>query len=118
MARTAAITPQPVIDDLVRDFLIEDDREIMQFLDRDPYLPSLFREIRGAIRRFFGGEQVSLKVFHDPEWAGNDPGLYVNIQTLLDPQAALERLDAFDSHLWLKRLAETNAPVVVSLNLI
>jgi hypothetical protein len=79
--------------------------------------PLLF-EIRGNIRRFFDEDPVRLKVSHDPDWEDEQPELFANIQTRLDPQEALERLEAFDTEWWLKRRSETDAPLVVSLHLI
>jgi hypothetical protein len=60
---------------------------------------------------------VKLKVSYDQDWEDDQPELVANIQTRLDPQEALARLDAFDTEWWLKRRAEVNVPLVVSLHL-
>ncbi len=118
MAQSTVNQPRAVLRELERDYQISDEEEILAFLERHPAIATLLKDARSNIRAFFGDDPVTLKVSHDLDWEDEQPELFANIQTRLDPQDALARLDAFDSEWWLKRRTEANAPLVVSLHLI
>jgi hypothetical protein len=106
------------MSELRRDFQMTDEEEILAFLERYPAVAPLLHDTRSNIRRYFGEDPVKLKVSHDLDWEDDQPELFENIQTRLDPQEALARLEAFDTNWWLKRRTEGNAPLVVSLHLV
>jgi hypothetical protein len=118
MAQSILKHPRSVLRELRRDYQITDEEEILAFLDRHPAVAPLLHDVRSNIRRFFSEDPVTLKVSHDLDWEDEQPELFANIQTRLDPQEALARLEAFDTEWWLKRRTEANAPLVVSLHLI
>jgi len=118
MAQSILKHPRAVMGELRREFQISDDEEILAFLERHPAVAPLLFDIRSNIRRFFGEDSVRLDMFHDPEWPQDDPELVVNIQTALEPKEALARLHRFDDEWWIKRLSETQPPLIVSILLV
>jgi len=118
MAQSILKHPRAVMNELRRDYEMTDEEEILAFLERYPAVAPLLHDTRSNIRKFFGDDAVRLKVSHDPDWKDEQPELFANIQTRLDPQDALARLEAFDTEWWLQRRTEANAPLVVSLHLI
>lgn len=118
MAQSTLKQPQAVMSELRRDYQLDDEDEILTFLERHPTVAPLLLDIRSNIRRFFGEDVVRLNLSYDPEWENDQPELFVNIQTRMSPQDALMRLKAFDTEWWLKKLTEAKAPIVVSLHLI
>jgi hypothetical protein len=118
MAQSTLRHPRAVMSELRRNYQMTDEEEIRAFLERYPAVAPILSDIRSNIRRFFGEDPVMLKVSHDLDWEDDQPELFAHIQTRLDPQEALARLEAFDTEWWLKRRTEANAPLVVSLHLI
>lgn len=106
------------MSELGRDYQLDDEEDILAFLERYPAVAPLLFDIRSNIRRFFGEDSVRLGMFHDPEWPEDDAELIVNIQTRMSPTEALDRLHQFDDEWWIKKLSESRAPLIVSLNLI
>ena len=83
------------MNELRRDYQMTDEEEILAFLERYPSVAPLLHDTRSNIRKFFGEDPVRLNVSHDPDWEDDQPELFANIQTRLDPQDALARLEAF-----------------------
>jgi hypothetical protein len=118
MALSVLTHPEEVMNALAREFEIVDEEDVLAFLARHPTTPSLLGEIREAIRRFFGHDQVKLGVFRDPEWPDDDPELFVYVQSHRDAREALAHLKRFDRDWWLAKRAESSVPVVVTMHLI
>ncbi len=118
MAQSTLKHPRAVMNEVRRDYQMTDEAQLLAFLERYPAVAPLLHDVQSNIRRFFGEDPVRLKVTHDPDWEDEQPELFANIQTRLDPQEALARLEAFDTEWWLQRRTEANAPLVVSLHLI
>ena len=118
MAQSVIKQPRAVMSELKRDYQLDEEEEILAFLEHHPAVVPLLPEIRNNILRYFDNDIVRLDISHDPEWEDDQPELFVNIQTRASPQDALTRLQAFDTEWWLKRLAEAKAPIIVSLHLI
>jgi hypothetical protein len=118
MAQSILKHLRAVMSELRRDYQLDDEADILAFLERYPAVAPLLHDTRSNIRKFFGEDPVQLKVSHDPDWENEQPELFANIQTRLGPQDALARLEAFDTEWWLQRRSEANAPLVVSLHLI
>jgi hypothetical protein len=57
-------------------------------------------------------------MFYDPEWPRDDPEPVVNVLSELEPMEALARLHSFDDEWWIKRVAETRPPLIVSILLV
>ncbi len=75
--------------------------EVLSFLNDCPFLVQLLIEARNAIARCFGEfQKVALEVVTDPE-AENDRELFAFIQTNLEPNDALDKLDRLDQEWWL-----------------
>lgn len=118
MAQSTLKLSRAVMSELRRDYQLNDEADILAFLERHPALAPLLFEIRSNIRRFFDEDLVRLEMFYDPEWPQDDAELVVNIQTALEPKEALARLRRFDDEWWIKRLSETRPPLIVSILLV
>jgi hypothetical protein len=103
---------------LARAFQITDAEDVRAFLAAHPAVVDLLFEIRREARRYFGDTPMGLEIFRDPEWEGDEPELFVVIQTHLGPHEALERLHQFDREWWLAQRKTSGAPVVVTVDLI
>ena len=101
MARSIVGPLHDVKDTLAQGFQLTHEQEILGFLERHPTAASVLIEIRHAIRNYFGDDPVRLEVFHDPEWdsewEAEDPDLFANIRTRVEPHDALTRLHRFDN---------------------
>jgi hypothetical protein len=103
---------------LARAFQITDADDVRAFLAAHPAVVDLLFEIREEARRYFGDAPMGLEIFRDPEWEGEDPELFVVIQTHLGPHEALERLHQFDREWWLTALKKIDAPVATTVHLV
>lgn len=115
MAQSLLNHPKAFMRELALEYEIADEDAILEFLERYPDVAPLLSDIRANIRRFFGEEPVRLELSYDPECPEVDPDLVANIQTLYRSQEALDRLHQFDDAWWIKKLGETNAPLIVSI---
>jgi len=114
MAQSILKHPQAFMRELAQEYQIVDEDDILAFLGRYPEVASLLFDIRSNIRRFFGEDPVRLEMFYDPEWPEDESRLIVNIQTAFGSREALDRRRQFGRERWLQKLAETNAPILVS----
>lgn len=89
--------------------------EVQPYLQANPSLVPILREIADEIPRVFGSEaELALALVHDPEdGAAGEP--FVFIRTALPPGEALDRLRAFDEGWWLRRLASGGGRLTVTL---
>ena len=88
--------------------------EILRFFEKHPFLVSLLVEIYPNISEFFPYSLVYLMVATDPEEAGIDQ-LIAFIATGLDPDDALDALNAFDKKWWLSSLKRTQGKLCMTL---
>lgn len=102
------------MSDLGRDYQLDDEADILAFLERFPAVAPLLFDIRSNIRRFFDEDPVRLEMFYDPEWPDDGPQLVVNIQTRYASHQALDRIHQFDADWWLKKLKDIDAPLLVT----
>lgn len=89
---------------------------VRKFIRRHPSLADLLIEAYAPLADFFGpNPQVLLLVVSDPEEAGLDE-LVGSIRTPLEPDEALERLDAFDEYWFLDQLNRANGKLNFNLD--
>jgi hypothetical protein len=71
--------------------------EVLDYLDRYPFLSSLLLEAFGQVKRLFGPKpRVTLRVAYDPE-ATDECELVASIHTGLPVEEVVDRLDRFDN---------------------
>jgi hypothetical protein len=80
-----------------------DRSEIMQFLERYPFLVSLLTEAYSNIVKYFPNPSIFLSVATDPEEFGADQ-LVASIATNMGPDEATDALSTFDKQWWLNAL--------------
>lgn len=89
---------------------------VCKFIRRHPSLADLLIEAYAPLTDSFGpNPQVLLSVISDPEEAGLDE-LVGSIRTPLEPDEALERLDAFDEYWFLDQLNRANGKLNFNLD--
>ncbi len=94
----------------------EDAAEVRAYLGEHPDLPDLLLEIREAVRRYFGNDPMSLKLFLDPEWEDAEPELLAVVKTR--HRDALARLKVFDNEWWFAKLTANGPAVVVTFDIL
>jgi len=114
MAQSILKHPRAVMSDLGRDYQLDDEADILAFLERYPAVVPLLFDIRSNIRRFFGDDPVRLEMFYDPEWPEDEPTLVVNIQTRSASHQALDRIHQFDNEWWLGKYKDIDVPLLVT----
>ena len=81
---------------------IEDEQDVMSWLDRHPGARTVIRKAPGAVAEFFPDADLRLEVRTDSESAVDERlGMYV--RTGMDPESAVEQLVSSDSK-WGGRL--------------
>lgn len=93
-AATLAIS-QSDIESLERLYTFRGKAEVVQFLEKYPFLVPTLRSAPEQIRRHFPDEQLFLQVAHDPEIL-NCADLVLSILTGREPEGALDRLNHLD----------------------
>lgn len=101
---------------LGRFYLLRDELEVGEFIERHPFLLPLLREARVHIHEHFPGEEVALEVVVDPEEPDFEE-LFAYIQTDLPPEDALSRLRQLDSDWWLEAMPRAQNKVCIHLEL-
>lgn len=97
-AATLAIS-QSDIESLERLYTFRGKAEVVQFLEKYPFLVPTLRSAPEQIRRHFPDEQLFLEVAHDPEIV-NSVQLVLSILTKLDPLEAMDREKQLDRDWW------------------
>lgn len=87
---------------------------ILRFLEKNPFLTPLLIEAYAHIREFFPYSLVYLSIDMDSEEFGADQ-LDVFISTSLEPDNALDALNAFDKKWWLSSLKRTQGKLCITL---
>jgi hypothetical protein len=91
---TPAIS-QSDIESLERLYTFRGKAEVVQFLEKYPFLVATLQSAPEQIRRHFPDEQLFLQVVHDPEIV-NCADLVLSILTGRQPEGALDRLNHLD----------------------
>lgn len=103
LTQTGAIATSNIsqsdIQSLERLYTIRRPAEVLQFLDKYPFLVPLVVEAHGHIRHHFPDSPLFLEYVPDPEI--DYPQLIVYIVTDLNPDKAIDTLDKFDGW-WVK----------------
>ncbi len=85
-------------------YVFRGQEEVLEFLERYPFLVSLLIETHSKIENYFElYPQVFLEVFTDPE-AIDDRQLVASIRTNLTPNEVLDKLDRLDEEWWLDNM--------------
>jgi hypothetical protein len=95
MTDTAISIPQADIELLEQLYTFRGRTEILQFLDRYPFLVRVLLEAPEKIRQYFPDSRLFLEVVPDldsPEWVH----LILSILMKLDPDDAVDRLNQLD----------------------
>ncbi len=92
MTTTIALNPAEV-ERLRELYSFREPAEVLQFLEKYPFLVSLLLDAHGTIRRYFPDSPLFLAYVPDPEI--DDPQLVVYIATDLESEEALDSLDKF-----------------------
>ena len=90
--------------------------EVTAFLRAYPHLVPLLIEAAEVVPRYFEPDApLVLEVVTDPEEDGLPPELFALVQTALDPDEALARIDRLDDDWWLDVSPDGPGTLVVSL---
>lgn len=84
-------------------FTVQDSAKVIDFVERHPFLVSLLIEARGAVREYFPGSAVALKVVRHRQVEGWEQ-LFANIVTTLSVDEALAQLRRLDYEWFLDQL--------------
>ncbi len=100
MTNTApALISQADIESLERSYTFREKPEVVQFIEKHPFLVPVLLAAPDQIRHYFPNEQLFLEVDSDPE-IGNYVQLVLSILTTLDPYVAMDREDRLDAEWW------------------
>lgn len=94
------LVPPTQLAFLERQYTLRERGEVLQFLEKHPYLVELLLEAYGKIEAYFLRSEVFLEVAHDPEASDGDE-LVASIATTLKPKEAMQSLNQFDDDWWL-----------------
>ena len=94
--------------EIVNHYTLRNSSEVLHFIAEHPSLEPLLVEAYKQLEKHFGAKvPVTLKVVYDPEYV-DVVQLFGYIKTNLSPQAALDRLDAFDKAWFLSVLDQAD----------
>ena len=101
MTDAAVSIPQADIQALEQLYTFKGRTEVLEFLDKYPFLVPVLLKAPEKIRHYFPDSQLFLEVFIDPEsidWVK----LILSILMKLDPYDAVARQNQLDMEWWLK----------------
>jgi hypothetical protein len=101
---------------LERLYTFRERAEVLEFLEKYPFLVSLSLEAYGEIGNYFPDLQVYLEVVTDPEEI-NGSQLVIFIATNLAPDEAADRLERFDKGWWLDALDRAQGKLCITIRL-
>ena len=105
-----------VLDQLGDRYAVRRPEEVTAFLRAYPHLGPLRIEAAEVVPRYFEPDApLVLEVVTDPEADGLPPELFALVQTTLNPDEALARLDRLDDDWWLDVSPDGPGTLVVSL---
>lgn len=91
---------QAEIHELEKAYSFKNKEKVLNFINQHPSLMPLLIEAPGKIVKYFADTPLSLEVQFDPEIADLIT-LLVWIETKLEPEEALAKLDQLDEEWWL-----------------
>ncbi|HEY9876769.1 MAG TPA: hypothetical protein V6D12_25315 [Candidatus Obscuribacterales bacterium] len=95
--------PQSEIESLEQLYTLRERAEVLQFLEKYPFLVPVLLEAPSSIRQDFPDEPLFIKVVPDPEIV-DYVQLVLSILTTIDPHEAVNRLHHLDKN-WLLNLS-------------
>lgn len=99
------------VKDIEQSYALNDPPRVRAYLDEHPSLIPLLLEARPEVDLRFGSDTpVTLDIVHDPE--DNTECLYAVIETRLDVDEALNRLDQFNDYWWQRSAASVDLPPI------
>ena len=101
------------IESLEKLYTFREKTEVLDFLEKHPFLIPLLLEAHPHIRQHFPESPLFLEYVPDPEI--DDPQLVVYVVTNLDPEEALDRMDLFYDW-WVKVPNRGQSKMYVSLD--
>ena len=79
------------------------DREVLQFIEKYPFLMPLLLEAPDKVREFFPDAGLALKVNIDPESCSEESNeLLLLIKSDIDPEESVDILEELDDAWWTK----------------
>jgi hypothetical protein len=103
---------------LEREYIFRDRRQVKDFLENHPFLLPLLFEAYGKIRIYFEPyPQVFLEVVTDPE-VPEDIKLVAFIQTSIEPEEALKKLNRLDCEWWLQAMDRARGRLCIHLEFV
>ena len=97
-------------------YVFEDKREVLRFVKKNRYLLSILEEALDIIPKYFAKEELLLEVMQDPEEDWVD--LALSIQTELDVDKAMEKLDKMDDEWWLSNIQKAKGKLCIRLDFV
>jgi hypothetical protein len=97
-------------------YILRDDwRDISDFLEKNPLLPSVLMEAHSQLMKYFpNNPKVFLSLGMAPEDMSVDH-LIASVASGLDVDTAVDTLFAFDEEWWLARLGQTQAKLSITV---
>lgn len=99
---TSLAAPPPSradIESLKRFYVFREPTEVLEFLEKHPFLVPLLLEAPARIRQYFPDSPLFLQYVPDPE--SDDEKLVAYIATNLAPEEAIDTLEQFDDNWWV-----------------
>ncbi|NER35560.1 MAG: hypothetical protein F6J93_16470 [Oscillatoria sp. SIO1A7] len=87
------------VETLEQFYSLPERAEVIQFIDKFPFLLPVLLEAPEKIRRYFPEEPLVLKVVRDPEIA-DYVQLVLSILTTLEPMEAVDRQNQLERYWW------------------
>lgn len=113
-----ALAPDPTepLTRLAQHYTFRRPAEVTAFLHEHPNLSAVLFEALAVIPRYFGDDApLFLEVFTDPEAEPATRELFVIVQTTVEPDEALARLDRLDEEWWLDASPDGSGILVISI---
>ncbi len=98
-------------------YVFKDEYTVRAFIEKNPSLISILKEIYANILRYFPQSQIRLNIFSDPDITGSDE-LAATVITSMSPEEALEKLNQFDENWWLDAMSSINGKISINVEFI
>jgi hypothetical protein len=100
---------------LAKDYIIENPKEVADFIGDNLFLLEILEEIPNKIYRYFGNNQnLALKVSSEPDFPDSKE-LWVSVLTKLSAQESRQMMDNFDENWWLENLDRADCKLNITL---
>lgn len=105
------------IEQLKELYSFREPAEVLQFLEKYPFLVPLSLEAHQHIRKYFPDLPVFLEVITDPEARSRDEDiLWIYIATDLDSEEAIDTLERLDDDWWLDAEPQAQGKMFINID--